>query len=209
MKKLMITAIALFSATLMLSAQETGKTGRFHHGKHMNKKHHGVELNLSAEQKEQAKSYRKEFKDKMDKLNKNDQMTVKDFRAQRDAIMREQKEKMSNLLTAEQKQKMKESRQKMAEAKKAKMQKHFDKMSEKLALTGEQKSQFKSQHEATRQQMKSLKENQSYTREQKKQMMHELKKKNHESFMAGLTETQKKQLEEMKKNKKNKRMIAK
>lgn len=209
MKKLMITAIALFSASLMLSAQET--PGKFHgrHGKHGQKMHQRVELNLTAEQKEKAKSYKKDFKEKMATLNKNDQVTVKEFRLKRDALMREQKEKMSSLLTAEQKQKMKEGREKMMQEKQARMQKHFDKMSEKLSLTSEQKSLFKSQHEAAREKMKALKENQSYTREQKKQMMHELKQKNKEAFMAGLTDTQKKQLEEMKKNKKNRRMIAK
>jgi isopropylmalate/homocitrate/citramalate synthase len=55
----------------------------------------------------------------------------------------------------------------------------------------------------------TLRQKDSYTREQKKEMMKELKKKNHDEFMAGLTDAQKKQLEEMKKNRKNRRMTAK
>lgn len=209
MKKLITTAFVLLSATLMLSAQETGK---FHGKQHKHKKHAVHQLNLTAEQKEQAKTYRKEFKEKMGALEKNDLVTLREYRQKRDALKKEQKEKMKGLLSADQKKQLADARQKKMEQGEARRQHKMERMSSKLNLSSEQLSKLKSQHEATKQQLMALKQNETYTREQKKEMMKELIQKNKESFAASLTEAQKKQLDEMKemkKNKKHKRMMAK
>ena len=205
MKKLITTAFALFSATLMLSAQQTGK----HHGKHKHRKQMAEQLNLSAEQKEQAKTYKKEFKEKMAQLEKNDQVTLKEYRLKRDALQREQKAKMKGLLTPEQQNKMAEMRKNKMEQRNAKRQQKMDRMASKLNLSSEQLNQVTARREATKKQVQALKDNNSYTREQKMEMIKELKKKNKEAFMAGLTEEQKKQIEEFKKNRKHKKQMTK
>jgi periplasmic protein CpxP/Spy len=203
MKKLIVTVFALFTASLMLSAQEKAKHKRAH------KQHAIAQLNLTAEQKEKAKTYRKEFKEKMGVVEKNDQVTVKEYRAKKEALKREQKAKINGLLTAEQQNQLAVMKQKKMDEKNAKWQKKMNKLSTKLNLTPDQANNLKQQHEAAKQKMMALKQNDNYTHQQKKEMMKELKKKNKESFMAGLTETQKKQLEELKKNRKQKRMMAK
>jgi hypothetical protein len=203
MKKLILTVFALFTVSLMLSAQEKVKHKRMH------KKQAIEQLKLTAEQKEKAKIYRKEFKEKMSVVEKNDQVSVKEYRAKKEALKKEQKNKMKGLLTTEQQNQLVVMKQKKMDEKNAKWQKKMDKLSTKLNLTTTQASNLKQQHEAAKQKMMELKQNDSYTREQKKEMVKELKKKNKESFVAGLTDTQKKQFEELKKNRKQKRMIAK
>lgn len=208
MKKLMITALALFSVTFMASAQET--SGKFQ-GKHRHhhKGHAFQKMNFSPEQKEQAKTFMKDYKQKMSDLEKNDQMTVKEYRLKKEALKKEHMGKMKGLLTPEQKQQIAESRQKRMEQQSARRQQRMEKLGTKLNLSSEQLSSMKSRQEATKKQITDLKKNESYTRGQKREMIKDMMKKNRESFVNSLNDTQKKQLEEMKKNHKQKRMMAK
>lgn len=59
-------------------------------------------LNLSEAQKQQIKSVNEDFRTKMQALNQNDNLLVKDARAQRKALMQERKDKISAILTPEQ-----------------------------------------------------------------------------------------------------------
>src|SRR5262245_21705709 len=68
------------------------------------------QLNLSVEQKEKVKTLREETRKQMEELKKDDNMTVKDWRAKRETIIKEQREKVQSILTDEQKAQLAKSR---------------------------------------------------------------------------------------------------
>jgi len=86
----------------------------------------------------------------------------------RDALLKDQKGKMQNLLTPEQKNKMAQ----LKTEHKAKAAQHYtahlDKMKTKLNLTDKQVASMKTQHEAMMVKVKAIKENEGLDRTAKK-----------------------------------------
>jgi Spy/CpxP family protein refolding chaperone len=199
MKKLAITLLALVTVSLAVTAQE--KQGRHAHKRQMLK-----QLNLSPEQKEKAKTIKQDFKGKMEALKKNDGITVREYRLKRDALVREHKTKMKGLLTPEQQNRLTAARDKMKAERKMEKEKKMEMLSSQLSLTPAQQEKMKTAREAVKNKMAELKNNETLTREQKREMIKELRKKNKESFMATLTEEQKKILDERKKNRRHRRI---
>jgi Spy/CpxP family protein refolding chaperone len=111
MKKIIAGCLAIAAFTFSAVAQDQNNAGdrmqkdrqgmhKGHNGKGMN----GMEkLNLNDAQKQQIKSINEEFKTKIQGLNKNDNMMVKDMKAQKKALMQERKNKIAAILTPEQK----------------------------------------------------------------------------------------------------------
>src|SRR2546427_9333459 len=101
MKKLLLSMLAVAAITVAVNAQDTKAPhpqGGLRHGRHM----HGAimkNLNLTDAQKQQLKTNNEEFRNKMKALKSNDNMTMKDFKAQREALMQERKTKFQSLLT--------------------------------------------------------------------------------------------------------------
>lgn len=150
-----------------------------------------------------------EFKQKMQALNKNESITVKEQRDRKEALHKEQKAKMQALLTPEQKTKMAE----LKAAQKAKHEemsaKRLDKMKAKLNLSDAQVAQLKTQRVAMQNKMKALKENEGLSRTQRKEQMMALKAEAKEQHKKIFTAEQLKQMEELKKNKMGKKHMAK
>src|SRR4051812_35610165 len=98
MKKLIVGTLALASFILSAHAQETGKMDHknHHHDKAMMMK----ELNLTEAQKAQIKADRQSTKNQLIELNKNEDITVKEYKARKAAILNTQKEQMEKVLTA-------------------------------------------------------------------------------------------------------------
>lgn len=200
MKRLAMILLAVSAIAFSANAQQKREM-KGHHGK----KHHdgdmmAKQLNFSEDQKKQAKANREDFYKKMQELNKLENITVKEQRERKAALVKEQKAKMENLLTAEQKTKLAqlkaEKKQKHAEH----MAKRMDKMKSELGLSEAQVTQLKSQREATGAKMKAIKENESLSREQKKEQMMALKSESKAAHQKIFTADQLKKLEEMKKN---------
>jgi len=202
MKAIVITLLAVSAFSFSASAQEKRemKPG---HKSGMHKGHHGMmmakELNFSEAQKAQAKANREEFKKKMQELNKNESITVKEQRDRKFALLKEQKAKMDALLTPEQKTKMAQ----IKSDRKAKHEEHFtqhlDKMKTKLGLTDAQIAQMKAQRESMQTKFKAIMENESLSREQKREQFMALKAEAKEQHKKIFTEEQLKKMEEMKK----------
>jgi periplasmic protein CpxP/Spy len=114
MKKLITTTVAILLLAVTLSAQKR-KCGN----EDANKKHNITKkLDLNEEQKTKANQISAQFKEKRKALEANDKMTVGDYKAKKEALKKEQKAAMENILTAEQKAKMQE----MAKNRKAKVE---------------------------------------------------------------------------------------
>lgn len=198
MKKILITLVALTTLTVFAFAQE--KREIKHHGKMKNQ--HGMmwkQLNLTETQKAQMKAGREDMSQKMMELNKNERITLMEFRDKKFALRKAQKEKMEGLLTAEQKAKMAQLKQEHQARKEEHFAKHLENMKTELGLTDDQVIKLKAQRENMHSKIKVLKENQSLTRVQLRDQVAALKNEGKELHKKIFTEEQLKKLEEKRK----------
>lgn len=106
MKKIItaLFAIAVFTFSATAQSQDTEAKQRDqykgHHGKEMEK------LNLTEAQRQQMKSINGNFKTRMQALNKTDN----NYKEQKKALMKERKDKVSAILSPEQKNQVKQMR---------------------------------------------------------------------------------------------------
>jgi Spy/CpxP family protein refolding chaperone len=198
MKKLLIPLVAILAFTATASAQDKmGKKG--HHRQH----HKGMmakELNFSEDQKKQAKTINEDFRKKMQELNKNESITVKEMREKKAAIMKERKAKMDALLTAEQKAKMEKLKADRKVKNEERYAKRMDKMKTNLGLSDEQVTKLKTQRANMHAKAEKIRNNQSLSREQKKEQMMALKAEAKEQHSKILTAEQMNKMKEMRKN---------
>ena len=203
MKKIIVVMIALASFVFSANAQHISKmkTHQHHHSDAMMLK----ELNLSTAQKEQMKANHESYKNQLMELNKNEKITVKESRDRKEVLHKEQKEKMMNLLTEDQKNKLVQLKKDREAKHEMEAAKRLDKMKTNLNLSDDQVAKINAARQATHAQLKAIKENDQFSRTQKKEQLIALKEQNKNSFKSILTPEQIGKLEEMKKNKMGKR----
>jgi len=200
--------IAIFALTATVNAQDKmGKKGN-HHRKH-DKGMMTKQLNFSEDQKKQAKSINADFRKKMQELNKNENITVKEQRERKSAILKERKTKMDGLLTAEQKTKMAQLKAERKAKSEAHYAKRLDKMKTTLGLTDEQVTTLKAQRDVSKARFEMIKNNESLSREQKKEQMMALKAEVKDQHNKIFTPEQLKKKEEMKKSRGDRSKIKK
>ena len=209
---LIIISISAHAQTAPSGAQQNIKREviRHHHHRRMrrHRRHRMAEqLNLSTQQKLQAKVYRETYKKQLAELNKNENITVKEQRDRKLALRKEESAKMQSLLTPEQKDKMAQ----LKAARKAKAEEHYaarmDKIKVKLNLTDEQVAQMKSQREEMFAKLKAIKEDDNMDRVAKKEKLMALKTQLKEDRKKIFTADQLKQIEDMKKARMEKREV--
>ena len=199
MKKIIAVVSAFASFIFCANAQDFSerKHAKHHHSNEMMMK----ELNLSSAQQEQMKATHESYKKQLMELNKNEGITVKEARDKKEALRKEQKEKMMSLLTAEQKNKLvqlkkdREAKHEMMAAKK------LDKLKTSLNLSDEQVAKLNAASQATHAQLKAIRENEQLSRTEKREQLMALREQNKNSFKNILTPEQLGKMEEMKKNK--------
>jgi Spy/CpxP family protein refolding chaperone len=198
MKKVLIPLIAFLALTVNAHAQDKmGKKANQHH-KH-EKGMMAKELNFTDAQKAQAKAINEDSHKKLQELNKNESITVKEQRDRKAAIFKERKTKMDGLLTAEQKTKMTQLKAERKVKKEEGYAKRLDKIKTNLSLTDEQVAKLKNQRAATLAKAEKIKNNESLNREQKKEQMMTLKTEAKAQYDKIFTADQLKKKEEMKK----------
>ncbi|MEO8413929.1 MAG: hypothetical protein ABI472_09730 [Ginsengibacter sp.] len=175
-----------------------------HHGKAgygMHRHHKGVammkELNLTDAQKQQAKSLNTEYKNQLKDLEKNESITLKDYRIKKASLEQERKSKFQALLTADQKDKIALAKKDRSEHMKMMAQKKIERMKTELNLTDAQVSKIQEQRGIAMTQAKAIKEDASLTNEQKKEQLMSLVKSSKESMKNIFTAEQLKKREEM------------
>jgi hypothetical protein len=178
-------------------AQEIPERTRQTINKHHRDKRDGVNrLNLSEEQKAKFKSLNEDFRTQMDELKKKDDITVKEWRSRMENLRKDHREKISSLLTDNQKDQLKKSREARQLRQSDRRKEGFERMRTRLNLTDDQTSRLKQSHSEMAEKMKAIRENQSLTTDQKKEQVKELKKKNQENLKTILSEDQLKRLHE-------------
>ena len=199
MKNLVIVMLVAAACIFSAHAQETRKMKHHkpHHGNGMMMKG----LNLSGNQKEQMKATRDKTKIQMVELNKIESITVKEYKARKEAIQKSQKEQMGKLLTDEQKNQLSQNKINRKAKHDLHKAKRLDKMKAHLKLTDGQVTKMKANREASQLKAKAIKENSQLSNTEKKEQLMGLKQAQKNSFKQLLTPEQINKMEEKKKNK--------
>lgn len=208
MKKI-LSILAITAISFSVTAQEKRETPKQNNPSHQKQMHHGGKhhgqmmknLDLTDAQKVQMKANREEYKNKMQLLKQDQNMTMKVFNEKKEALHKEQKAKMLAVLTPEQKNKMAGMKATREKQKEESYNKHFEEMKKSLALSDDQAAKLKAQHESTVSNMKAIRENEKLSIEERKQQMKAIKESSKEQRKNILTADQFKKLEEMRKNK--------
>jgi Spy/CpxP family protein refolding chaperone len=196
--------LALAAFVFSANAQETGKEKFKDHGRYHDQKHWmSKDLNLSAEQKEQMKAIHEATKNQLMELNKDENITVKESKARKEAIRKEQKEKINNLLTAQQKAQIAKNKEAQKEKYVTMRAKRLDEMKTKLNLSDEQVAQIKASHEAQRAKAEAIRGNEQLSKEERMQQLSTLRGENKNELKKILNEEQLLKLEQMKKERTN------
>jgi protein CpxP len=199
MKSALITLFAVATLSISATAQEKKEM----RPPHMQKHQHGMmmarQLNFSEAQKKQAKAYNEDFRKKMQDLNKNESITVKEFRDRKAALRKEQRSKMQGLLTVEQKNKMAQLKAEQKAKREEHFAKHLNKMKTELGLTDQQVAQMKTQRESIRSKYMAIKENEALSREEKRDKLMALRTEMKEQHKKIFTPEQQQKMEEMRK----------
>lgn len=203
MKKIVAVMLAFAGFIFSASAQETPKMKRFHH-----QHKHGMmmkELNLTADQQQQLKANRDSYQKQWMELNKNETITVKESRDKKAALRKEQKEKMMTILTPEQKTKLEQLKKEREVKHEAMAAKRLDKMKTKLNLSDDQFAKIKAGSETIHAKAKAIRENDQLSRTEKKEQLMALKAETQTNLKSILTPEQISKIEELKKNRIEKR----
>ncbi|MDQ6813323.1 MAG: Spy/CpxP family protein refolding chaperone [Bacteroidota bacterium] len=185
-------------------------------------------LNLTDAQKAQMKTINESFRQQMQDLRKQGNITVDEQKQKREALMKEHREKLAAILTPEQRKQavsIREERKedRMAERKddkaEDKMQDRnedridgargdrFEGVSKDLNLTPEQSSKMASINSAFRTSLQSIRQNGTLTKEQKRDQMKSLMKQHQSDMESLLTDDQKQQLKSRQKNRLNRTVV--
>jgi len=198
MKKLIGSLLALTLIVSAAQAQEQKMEG--HHGRHHQKEMFAKQLNLTEDQKKQLKDINADAKKQMAELKKNDNMTVKDFNSRKEAIRKQQHDKMLALLTPDQKAQMEKMKQDRMAKGKERSQRGLEKMKTQLNLTDDQVSKLKASHDSFAAKAQEIKNNSSLTSDQKKEQFKELAKQKKEETKSILTKDQLQKMQELHKD---------
>lgn len=164
--------------------QPAGQEGKS--GMHQGRQKMMENMNLTEAQKQQMKSIQIDFKAKMEALDKNDNMNVKDYKSQKEALIQNRKAQMQAVLTADQKEQLHTLKHEQENGHKG----EGAVKGKDLGLTKEQRNEIRDQMQAMKSKMDAIKNNMSLTPEQKKEQMKALKASNKEAFKNILTPEQ-------------------
>lgn len=197
-------------AAISFSAAAQEKRDIKHHKGAMHQRHNKGEkkemmkdLNLTDAQKVQMKASMEDYKIQMKALKENDNITVKEMKERRKALHDQQKAKMKSLLTTEQLNKMEGSRAAMHQKRTDMGANRMEKMKTELNLNNDQAARLKAQNEAIRDQVKTIKANQTLSNEAKKEQIKAIKDAAKIERKNILSAEQIKRMEEMRKERKH------
>lgn len=201
MKKIIVSIIAFGCFTLSATAQDKMDMGNhFRHQKEMVIQ----QLNLTPDQQKQLAANRENYKAQMIALNKNENITVKDYRDQKFALRKEQKADFMRLLTPDQKTKLIQIKEDMKAKMQAMASKRLDKMKLELNLSNEQVATIKANRQASFTKLASVLQNDSLSRIDMQTQLMAIKDSNKNNMKTVLTADQYAKWQELRKEKMDK-----
>ncbi len=197
MKNIFLSLLAF----AVMSGSAIAQQKRDHKTPHGPKHRHGMmmkALNLTPEQQKQMRASHDAFKKQMEELNKNENITLKEFRDKKYALRKEQKAKWMTMLTPEQKNRMTRMKTEHKARKDEQFANHLENMKTKIGLTDDQVAKLKAQRETMHTKISNIRENDKLTREQKRDQLMALKEEAKEQHKKIFTEEQLKKMESLK-----------
>ncbi len=235
MKKIILTATALFMLTVIVNAQADSAQAKPHHHPKMGKEgnnqgrrpngdgpqrqgsemagrwgEHGKggefgrppqhpPIKMTEDQRNQAKAINESYEKQIVALYANDKMRLGDFKTKSAELRKSRKDKLTALLTPEQKGKIDAFKKKREENQQVMAAARLERMKIELNLKEEQVASIKAAEVTLREQMKALHEDETVLPELKREQMKALMEKHKETVKALLTPEQAIKLESMKK----------
>ncbi len=156
------------------------------------------QLNLSDQQKQEAKSIREDYQAQVKQLESDKSFTQQQLKEKKATLQKSQREKFQSILTDDQRAKMLAMKSSRKHEGKKMSGDRMEKIKSELTLSEEQETQLQAQHEAFKKDAVAIRENKSLTEDQKKSQLMELRKSQRDSEEKILTAEQLEKLKEIK-----------
>ncbi|MEP7277861.1 MAG: hypothetical protein ABI813_04395 [Bacteroidota bacterium] len=201
MKKTIAGMVLMIVAVVVVQAQQPHRFAqqRQHH-LHSQQGHGRIakKLNFSDQQKQQSKEINADYHKKIAALKKNDDMTLKEFRLKMGDLRKSHRELLQALLTPAQKDQLAAMKLQKMQLAKVNAGARSEKMKIKLGLTDEQSGRLKTARSEMVTKRKSIRTDNSLSREQKHEQIKALAIQQKEDLKSILTADQLQQLDQMK-----------
>lgn len=160
---------------------------------------HGREFgpHYTPEQRQQVAAINKDYRQKSADLFKQDNLTLKQYKAGLIALQKEKKDKLQGLLTQQQKDEMAARHKRMSENAQVMEVARLERLRLHLGLTDDQVAKIKAGQDDLRGQVKAIHENDNLLPQQKMEQMKALIAKRNDTYKAVLTPDQYTQFEQM------------
>jgi Spy/CpxP family protein refolding chaperone len=157
----------------------------------------GERIHYTPEQRTQVMAINKEYRQKAAELYKQDNSTLKQYKAGLLALQKEKKDKLAALLTPQQKTEIATRRKRMDENRQVMEVARLERLKLRLNLSDDQVAKIKAGQENLRSQFKAIHENDNLLPQQKMEQMKSLMAKRNDTFKSVLTPEQYSQFEKM------------
>jgi Spy/CpxP family protein refolding chaperone len=147
-------------------------------------------LQLSDTQHRKIKDIRKDRQLQMAELEKNDKITLKEYRSRKAAIIKENKNEMESVLTPEQKAKLSQKKQEQEIMQESKMDYRMKMMRSRLNLTDKQFDDISKEQKRVSDARREIMSNEDLLPEQKKAAVAELHQSSRSNMEKALTPEQ-------------------
>jgi hypothetical protein len=171
--------------------------GRFGHGGHRGHFGREMAIHYTPEQRKQVMTINKDYKQKSEDLFKQDNITLKQYKAGLIALQKEKKTKLQALLTPLQKDEVTLQRQKRESEGQLRADQRLEHLRQALKLTDDQVTKIKAGQENLHSQVKAIHENDNLLPQEKRDQMKTLLAKRNDTYKAVLTPDQYTQFEKM------------
>lgn len=205
MKKIILSIISMILLVSFSFAQQDNmqvhdlKEKKFGKGNN-NKKKMGDKLQLTDAQKKQLKVIQQDYQNKIDLLDKQQSLTIKEYNDRKTALRKELIAKRQSIFTKEQKNRIETAKQ-LKELRKKEMRiKRFGRMREKLDLSDDQVKQMNALQEKRRADMDKIKNDSKLNDQEKRIQMKEIMKAGKDAGKKILTEEQLNKMQNLKKS---------
>lgn len=166
---------------------------RWGHNRGFNRSH----IRFTPEQRQQMMAINKEYRQKREDLFKQDNLTLKQYKAGLLTLEKEKKSKLSTLLTPDQKNEIAANRKRMDENRQVREVAHLERLRMHLNLTDDQVAKIRAGNENLRSQARAVRENDNLLPEQKREQLRSLMDKRNDIYKSVLTPDQYTEFEKM------------
>ena len=140
-----------------------------------------------------------EYRKKREDLYKNDNLTLREYKAGLVSLQKDKKARLQNLLTPEQKNSIAEIKKKRDVDRQVNAAGRLERMKFRISLTDQQTASLKLQQQKLATEVRSIRENDNLLAYQKKEQIKQLSEKQKDELKSILTAEQLSQLENMRK----------